>query len=53
MTYTERNDRHDEELSEEERARRAEESAPKHKAPFMPDPSDDSPFGSTDQHSDA
>ena len=53
MTYTERDDKHDETLSEEERALRKEESKPKHKAPFMPDPDDDSPFGSTDQHSDA
>jgi hypothetical protein len=34
-------------------AEREDENKSKHKAPFMPDSEDDTPFGSTDQHSDA
>ena len=53
MNYTTSDEKQDALLNDEERERRDEETAPKHKAPFMPDPSDDSPLGSTDQHSDA
>ena len=53
MNYTERDENQHEASSQEERDRQPEENSPKHKAPFAPDSSDDSPLGSTDQHSDA
>ena len=53
MTYTSGDENQNVSLNDEERERYEEEHAPKHKAPFMPDSSDDSPLGSTDQHSDA
>ena len=37
----------------ESAAEREDENKSKHKAPFMPDSEDDTPLGSTDQHSDA
>jgi len=51
MTYTERDENQDKTLESE--AEREDESKPKHKLPFMPDSDDDTPLGSTDQHSDA
>jgi len=51
MNYTERNENQDKTLEND--AERENESKPKHKLPFMPDGDDDTPFGSTDQHSDA
>jgi hypothetical protein len=51
MTYTDRDENQDKTLESD--AEREEERKSKHKAPFMPDSDDDSPLGSTDQHSDA
>ena len=51
MDKTERDEKQDTTLESE--AEREDESKSKHKAPFMPDSEDDSPLGSTDQHSDA
>ena len=51
MTYTDRDENQDKALESE--AEREQEDKAKHKAPFMPDSDDDSPLGSTDQHSDA
>jgi hypothetical protein len=51
MTYTSGDENQDKVLEND--AEREDESKAKHKAPFMPDSEDDTPMGSTDQHSDA
>ncbi|MDQ2895560.1 MAG: hypothetical protein M3Y09_07935 [Actinomycetota bacterium] len=51
MTYTERDENQDKTLEND--IERQDESKAKHKLPFMPDADDDTPLGSTDQHSDA
>ena len=51
MNKTERDEKQNTSLEND--AGREDESKSKHKAPFMPDFQDDSPLGSTDQHSDA
>ncbi len=51
MTYTKRDDNRDKTLESD--TEREDENKSKHKLPFMPDADDDTPFGSTDQHSDA
>ena len=51
MTSTRRDENQDKALESD--AEREDESKAKHKAPFMPDSDDDTPLGSTDQHSDA
>ncbi len=54
MNYTQRDDKHDKKLDEESGApSEGSEGASKHKLPFLPASDDDSPLGSTDQHSDA
>ncbi len=55
MTYTRRDDKHDKSYDEsvENDHEAGSEGSSKHKLPFAPASDDDSPLGSTDQHSDA
>ncbi|MGI9183763.1 MAG: hypothetical protein ACR2GZ_02175 [Solirubrobacteraceae bacterium] len=55
MTYTERDDKQDKSYDERSDAggTEAAEGSSKDKLPFMPAQDDESPLGSTDQHSDA
>ncbi|MGB9182766.1 MAG: hypothetical protein WCB67_01780 [Solirubrobacteraceae bacterium] len=55
MTYTEDDEKHDKSYAEtdENASHETSESSSKHKLPFAPAEDDDSPLGSTDQHSEA
>ncbi len=55
MTYTERDDKHDKSYSEtsEDAGQAAPERSSRDKLPLAPAQDDESPLGSTDQHSDA
>ncbi len=55
MNYTERNDKHDKPHDESPESTDGEAAggSSKHKLPFAPADDDESPLGSTDQHSDA